>query len=136
MIQKITLSFLIGVSILLYALSYFLLFDSQVVFFCGASINCESNFWIFSVAKPLYWGVLPLVLLFVFMLLARGEVFETWWKVALPVGIIFILIAIWAPPLPDMFTPDRTWVTKQLSLLFVAISALVVGWKYWVLSKH
>lgn len=132
-INKIPLVLFI-LNLSLFLSGYFILFSSSIFPLCSV-VNCSSNFWIFSVAKPLYWSLGSLLPVFFGLMFVKEEVFKTWLKVALPVGILFILIALWAPPLPVQFTPDRTAVTNALSYAFAAISAFVVGWKYWSLSR-
>lgn len=72
---------------------------------------------------------------FLVLAFVSESVFKAWWKVMLPVGIFFLIWIINSPVLPQGMAADRTATTDLLVKIFVAISAVVIGWKYWQLRK-
>jgi hypothetical protein len=128
--------FLFIVSLVLIPVGYFLL-HPDLVGLCqnNSGGNCFDDSISFGIGKPLFWSTWLLPLLFFGIIFVKREVFNTWWKVILPIAVVaFYAIAI-SPPLQDFMTPGRTEVTSLMVKLIVIVSLVVIAWKYWRLSR-
>lgn len=115
----------------------YLLLNPELIVQCPSDpySNCNSQFWSLGIGSPLYWGIAYLPPLFLALVFVRKEVFAAWWRIILPFAVVALLIISATTELGTLLTPDRTLTTKYMSLLIVGVSALVVAWKYWRLSK-
>ena len=82
-----------------------------------------------------FWSIYLLPVLFFVLAFIRREIFSAWWKVALPVGIVFLVVIFVTPPLGENISADRTTMTAALVKIFVFVSAIVIAWKYWRLRS-
>jgi len=135
--QKIITVTLFITSLFAIIMGYFLL-HPELFMTCPARLysNCIAEFWSEGIASPLYWGLRWLPPLFFVLIFVRPEIFRAWWKVILPLSIVALLLICISPPLPDFYTPDRTNVTERMVWLIEIVSAFVIGWKYWRLSRR
>lgn len=118
-------------SLLLIAVGH-LLSNPNIIGVCvGAGSGCISQSVLFGIGFPLSQALYLLPLLFLTLAFVPQSVFTAWGKVALPLGIFFLLWIISAPPLPESVSADRTTVTEGLVKVFVVISAIVIGLKWW-----
>lgn len=125
-----------AISVLLILFGYIISKQSGLIGLCAYKDGCMSETLFYGIAQPLFLSIYLLPPLFFALIFVRKEVFSIWWKVMLPVAIVFLVIVVWAPPLGGLFTPDRTLVTRALSNIFVTLSILVIGWKYWTLRSR
>ncbi|HVM73296.1 MAG TPA: hypothetical protein VMU13_00225 [Candidatus Paceibacterota bacterium] len=122
-------------SLILIVLGYFLMYPA-LTNWCGSfGLNCFSDAWTSGIGEPLFWSTWPLPFLFFGLIFVRREVFGAWWKIALPMTIIGLLIIVASPALSDFLTPGRTQVTELVVNTFVALSLIVIIWKYWRLWR-
>ena len=135
--HRIIAGVLLGVSLIGIGVSYLLLRHPDLVGLCpvGFETNCLDGFLLFGVAKPFYWGTRFLPLIFLVLIFVRKEVFNAWWKVFLPFFLVAFFFILTAEPLGSLLWPDRTFMTERMVQILVGISALVIVWKYWRLSK-
>ena len=112
----------------------YLLLHPWLTGLCPDQVYCMSQAWD-GVGHPLYWGTRWLPFFFLALIFVRREVFQSWWKFAAIFSILPLLLIIVSPPLGEMFTPDRTYVTERMVQLFVIVSVLFIAWKYWRLSR-
>ena len=131
------------IPILLFVLSllgilfgYFLM-HPDLVGLCPKNLdaNCLSESINFGIGSPLYWSTRLLPLLFLVLIFVRKEVFTAWWKVTVWFALVAMYFIVTAPPLPALLTPDRTEVTDFMVKVVVIVSAVVVAWKYYMLSR-
>ncbi len=133
--HRFVAGFLFSLSIFLIGLGYFLL-HPNLIGLCTTSDNCLSEFLRYGIAKPLYWSIYLLPFLFFGLIFVSKNIFNSWLKLGIPLGVLFLIVIFLAPPLPGFYTPDRTLVTERLTQIFVAISVFFIAWKYWRLSKQ
>ncbi|KKW19318.1 MAG: hypothetical protein UY61_C0060G0003 [Candidatus Adlerbacteria bacterium GW2011_GWC1_50_9] len=114
----------------------YLLRNPFLVGLCPSSTdNCLSESLRYGIGSPLFWSIYLLPVLFFVLAFIRREIFSAWWKVALPVGIVFLVVIFVTPPLGENISADRTTVTAALVKIFVFVSAIVIAWKYWRLRS-
>lgn len=93
---------------------------------------CEDCFHsiIFSIGKPLYWGLRPVILSFAIILFVRKEIL----KICLWIALVMIPISIlWLSRLPPLcssiFCPDRTQGANAAGCFFLLIVCMITIYK-------
>jgi len=124
-----------GLSLVLIVVGYILSNPNSFGLCVGNGGGCISQNTLFGIGFPLFQAIYLLPVLFFVLAFVRREVFNTWWKVALPVGIVFLVVIFVTPPLGENISADRTTVTAALVKIFVFVSAIVIAWKYWRLRS-
>lgn len=121
---------------LLGILSGYLISHQEVLSLCeSGQAGCVNQSLLFGVGHPLYLSIYLLPVLFAVLLFVRKEVFSFWWKAMLPFALVGLFFIVISPPLPELLTPDRTFVTERVVWILVGISIILIAWKYWRLHK-
>jgi len=114
----------------------YLLLNPWLFGICQPSLYCLDNSVGPALATPLYWGTHWLLPLSIVLIFVRREVFNSWWKVALPLGILSLILILISPPIHGFIDePDRTTVTEMMVWIIDVVSTIVILWKYWRLSR-
>ncbi len=124
-------------SALLIVLGYVLSHPETVGLCVGGSSSCITQPTLFGVGHPLYLGTRWLPFFFFFLIFVPREIFVSWAKFAWWIALIGLLFIIGSPPIGNAIhlTPDRTQMTQFVTHLFVIVSLLWIGWKYWRLRR-
>lgn len=115
---------------------YLLLEKPDLLGLCrpGLEISCLSEFWVYGVARPLYWSMWLLPILFFILIFVRRDVFFSWLKFFVLLVPVPLLLIINAEPIPSGFFsgpfPDRTQMTALMVKFIVLASALFIVFKY------
>ena len=114
----------------------YLLSDPRVTGWCiGDAGGCISQSTIVGIGNPLYLGIRWLPVVFLALLFVPDKVFKTWWHIVLPLSILGFIVIAMTPPLGESLGPDRTTVTEYVAEFITVVSALVIAWKYWQISR-
>lgn len=110
---------------------YLLLWRPDLLGMCPAGIMCLEEFWTFGVGQPLFWGLRLLPVLFLVLVFVRREVFNTWLKCTWWLAVVGLILIALTPYQFTGYMPDRTKITGLVVEVYVAVSFLVIAWKYW-----
>ena len=117
----------------------YLLLHPDVVGWCpiGLDSNCLGQDLAFGIGEPLYRGLWWLLPIFATVLFVRDEVFSAWWKSVLPIALVGLLFIVISPTTgsPLQLAFSRTTITTLVVQFVAIVSVLVIGWKYWRLSR-
>lgn len=129
-----TILLLLSLAVILFG--YLLLQKPELLGLCDPSLrmNCLSEFWRYGIAKPLYWSMWLLPILFFVLIFVRRDVFFSWLKFFVLLVPVPLLLIINAEPIPSGFFsgpfPDRTQMTALMVKFVVLASALFIVFKY------
>lgn len=132
MIHRIVAGVLFVASLALIGVGY-VIYHPWLVGWCQQVVECLDQSTVFGIGEPLLVSLKLLPLLFFVLIFVRKEVFSMWWKIALPLGVVFAFLGAGQPYDPkglNVYLPDRTIFTGQLVWLFVVISAVIIAWAY------
>lgn len=112
-------------------IGYLILQQPQLFGLCSLNTPCYSEFWTYGLAKPLFWGLRLLPVLFLVLVFVRREVFNTWLKCTWWLAVVGLILIALTPYQFTGYMPDRTKIAGLVVEVYVAVSFVVIVWKYW-----
>jgi hypothetical protein len=129
--HRIIVGGLFLVSLILVGVGY--IYSNPIAFGLCHDARCGgvNDIQLFAMGFPLYKGLRYFPLLFLSLIFVRKEVFSTWWKIMLPVGLLQLLIVLQAPAIaPNILSIDRQHITLFMVLVASGLSAIIVVCKH------
>ena len=119
--HRIIAGILFVVSVVL-SLSGYIIMHPDRVGYCN---DCFHSITL-SVGKPIFWGMIPLMISFLIILLARREVWNHWKWFA---GIFLPIAIIWTISLPELcqglVCTDRSGAAQDFGYIFLFVTLII-----------
>lgn len=131
--QKIIAGALVVCSLLLIEVGYIILFHPNILDICLQyfSNSCDKTYVVSGIGDPLYYGIRSLPVLFLVVFFVRWDVFQLWWKFALPFTLFIFWFVIGVSPEGGggFMSYWRSEYTRFFSLWLTSSSLILIAFK-------